>query len=132
MSIRYLLDTDWTIHDLNGHPGVVTRVDELRDEGLALSVVSLAELYEGVSYSRDPQESERQLSEFLRGIAVFGIDTETCKLFGRERGRLRAAGRMVGDFDLTIGVSARQHNLTLLTNNRRHFEMIEGLTIQSA
>jgi predicted nucleic acid-binding protein len=29
------------------------------------------------------------------------------------------------------GVTARQHDLTLLTNNRRHFENIEGLRIES-
>jgi len=39
---------------------------------------------------------------------------------------------MIGDFDLLIGATALQHNLTLLTNNRRHFELIEGLSLQSA
>lgn len=97
MSLRYLIDTDWTIHYLNGQPAVVQRVDELRDEGLALSVASLAELYEGIYASRDPEQSEHQLNEFLRGITVLGVDTQMCKLFGRERGRLRAAGKTVGD-----------------------------------
>jgi predicted nucleic acid-binding protein len=31
-----------------------------------------------------------------------------------------------------MGTTTRQHNLTLLTNNRRHFENIEGLRIESA
>jgi len=129
--MRYLIDTDWTIHYLNGQPDVVRRVDELREEGVGLSVVSLAELYEGVYYSRDPQESERQLDALLRGIGVLGIDVETCKLFGKERGRLRAAGKTAGDLDLLIGVAALRHNLTLLTNNRRHFEMIQDLQLES-
>jgi tRNA(fMet)-specific endonuclease VapC len=128
--MRYLIDTDWTIHYLNGQPDVVRKVDELRNEGVALSVVSLAELYEGVYYSRDPQESERQLDAFLRGVAVLGLDVETCKLFGKERGRLRATGKTVGDFDLLIGAAALRHNVTLLTSNRRHFEVIEGLRLQ--
>ena len=131
MSMRYLLDTDWTIHYLNGHPDIVRRVDSVRDEGVALSIVSLAELYEGVYYSRDPRQSESQLSEFLRGITVLAIDTEACKRFGRERGRLRAAGKLIGDFDLVIGASALQHNLTVLTNNRRHFGEIADLQVES-
>jgi tRNA(fMet)-specific endonuclease VapC len=130
--MRYLIDTDWTIHYLNGQLEVIQRVDELRAEGVALSVVSLAELYEGVYYSRNPQESERQLDAFLRGVAVLGIDVETCKLFGRERGRLRAAGKTVGDLDLLIGSAALRHRLTVLTNNRRHFELIEGIQLPSA
>jgi predicted nucleic acid-binding protein len=44
---------------------------------------------------------------------------------------LRAVGKRVADFDLIIGVTARQHALTLLTNNRRHFENVEGLRIES-
>ncbi len=130
--MRYLIDTDWTIHYLNGQLEVIQRVDELRAEGVALSVVSLAELYEGVYYSRNPQESERQLDAFLRGVAVLGIDVETCKLFGRERGRLRAAGKTVGDLDLLIGSAALRHRLTVLTNNRHHFEFIEGIQLPSA
>jgi predicted nucleic acid-binding protein len=30
-----------------------------------------------------------------------------------------------------IGATALQHDLTLLTNNRRHFESIAGLQIES-
>ena len=52
--IRYLLDTDWIIDYLNGLPGAVRRLDELKEQGLAISVVSLAELYEGIYYSTDP------------------------------------------------------------------------------
>lgn len=129
MKVRHLLDTDWIIQYLNGTPGVVSRVDALRADGLALSVVALAELYEGVYYSRDPHRSEQELRAFLSGLAVLGLDVETCQRFGRERGRLRAAGKTVGDFDLLIGATALRHDLTLCTNNRRHFEVIDGLRL---
>ena len=64
-------------------------------------------------------------------MEVIGVDEETSKRFGKERGRLRAAGKTTGDFDLLIGATAIQHDLTLLTNNRRHFEMIDGLLFES-
>ena len=48
MSLRYLIDTDWVIHYLNGRPAIARRLHELPPEELSLSVVSLAELYEGV------------------------------------------------------------------------------------
>jgi tRNA(fMet)-specific endonuclease VapC len=131
MTIAYLIDTDWVIHYLNGHPAIVERLEELQGVGLALSVVSLAELYEGISYSRDPDANERALDDFLRGVTVIGIDEDICRIFGRERGRLRVAGKMIGDFDLLIGATALHHHLTLLTNNRRHFELIEGLPLIS-
>jgi tRNA(fMet)-specific endonuclease VapC len=129
---RYLVDTDWVIHYLNGNPEVSRRLNELMEDGLTLSVVSLAELYEGVYYSSDPEGNERDLHDFLRGVTVIGVDVETSQVFGRERGRLRAAGKAVGDFDLLIGATALRHSLTLLSNNRRHFEIIAGLRVESA
>lgn len=83
-------------------------------------------------YSRDPEESQRLLDRFLEHHPVLGIDEETCQIFGQERGRLRQRGRLIGDFDLLIAATSLRHNLTLLTNNRRHFEMVDGLQIVSA
>lgn len=130
--MRYLLDTDWVIDHLRGVARVSRRLEELGPEGLALSIISLAELYEGVYYSRDPVQSEEVLKRFLAPeLTILGIDEETCQIFGRERGRLRQEGRSIGDLDLLIAATCRRHGLTLLTNNRRHFTLVDGLTIIS-
>ena len=131
MSGRYLVDTDWAINHLNGEERTRRRLQELVADGLYLSIISLAEVYEGIYYSNDPERNEQALTEFLQDVSVVPIDEGTSRLFGKERGRLRTAGQMISDFDLMIGVTALQHNLTLLTNNRRHFENIEGLGIES-
>jgi len=131
MTVRYLIDTDWAIHYLNGNPPIVKRLNQLLDQGLALSLLSLAELYEGVFYSTTPEPNDQHLHDFLRGVSIIGIDEETCRVFGRERGRLRKSGKIIGDMDILIGATAVQHNLTLLTNNRRHFEALERLPIES-
>ncbi len=96
-----------------------------------MSIISLAELYEGVYYSRNPTESEVVLQRFLTGISVLPVDEDVCKVFGRERGKLRREGKTVGDFDLLIASTCFHHDLTLCTNNRRHFEMLEGLRMVS-
>jgi tRNA(fMet)-specific endonuclease VapC len=130
--MTYLIDTDWVIDHFHHIERVTRRLEELAPQGLALSIISLAELYEGVYYARDPNQSEAVLQRFLTpSLSVLGIDEETCKIFGRERGRLRAAGLTIGDFDLLIAATALQYDLTLLTNNRRHFERVEGLRIES-
>lgn len=76
MSLRYLVDTDWAIHYMNGQPEVVQRLTELQPEGIGLSVVSLAELYEGVYYSRDPSESDQDLRNFLSAVRLVMLDEE--------------------------------------------------------
>jgi len=37
--------------------------------------------------------------------------------------------RLIGDVDLLIGATALSRDLTLMTNNRRHFQIIEGLRL---
>ena len=120
-----------TIYYLNDHQGIIECLRNLLDEGLGLSVISLAELYEGVYYSRDPEGDEHDLNDFLRGVTVLGVDDAICQIFGKERGRLRAAGIIVGDLALRIGATALHHDLKLLANNRRHFERIDSLHIES-
>ena len=48
-----------------------------------------------------------------------------------ERARLRAMGTPIQDMDLLIGATALHHDLTLLSNNRRHFGRLSGLRITS-
>jgi tRNA(fMet)-specific endonuclease VapC len=131
MTICCLIDTDWVIDHLNQIERVVARLKELRPQGLALSIVSLAELSEGVQYSREPDQSQQALDAFLEDVSVLGIDEEICKIFGRERGRLRKQGALIGDFDLLIAATGLHYGLTVLTNNRQHFERVEGLQIES-
>ena len=129
--MRYLLDTDWVIDYQRGIPRLVNRLDDLLPLGAGLSIVSLAELYEGVFGSAAPQRNERRLRAFLASVEVVPLDETICRIFAQERGRLRAAGNLISDFDLLIGATALRHGLTLLTNNRRHFERVQGLNILS-
>lgn len=129
--MKYLVDSDWAIDHLNGVQRVVSRLGELSEEGLGLSVISLAEVYEGIFYSSDPPREEQALRAFLHGVSIIAVDDDICRIFARERGRLRAAGNIIGDFDLLIGATALRHGLTLLSNNRNHFERIPGLDIIS-
>ena len=131
MSLVYLVDTDWVIDHFHGVESVTRKLEELRPAGLAMSIVSLAELYEGIHYSRDPARSHEVLARFLAGVAVLPLDEGICDRFGLERGRLRQQRLTVGDFDLLIAATCLHHRLTLCSNNRRHFEIVRGLEIVS-
>lgn len=131
MKIAYLIDTDWVIDHLNKIDKVTQKLKELRPAGIALSVISLAELYEGVYYSKDPATSQKVLNTLLGDFQVLGVDEEICKVFGKERGKLRQRGKLVSDFDLLIASTCLYYNLPLLTNNRKHYETVEGLKILS-
>jgi tRNA(fMet)-specific endonuclease VapC len=128
---RYLVDTDWAIDYLDGSPPIVSRLTALRPAGLAVSVITVAELLDGAYSSRDPTEEEAGIVDFLRGVEMLLVTEATGRIFAQQRSKLRKQGRAVGDLDLLIAATCLEHGLTLLTNNRRHFEMVDGLSIES-
>ena len=129
--MKYLVDTDWIILHFRGERRVARRIEDLTSEGIGLSVVSMGELYEGVYRASDPPGSESALRVILSDVDIVPIDDEVCRIFGQQRGRLRANNALISDSDLWIGATAMRHNLTLLTNNRRDFERMRGLSIVS-
>ena len=130
--MKYLVDTDWIILHFRGNSQVARRIEELTPEGIGLSIVSMGELYEGVYRASDPSSSESTLRLTLSEIEVVDLDDEVCRIFGQQRGMLRSSNAFTGDDDIWIGATALRHDRTLLTNNRRHFERMQGLSIVSA
>jgi tRNA(fMet)-specific endonuclease VapC len=124
--MTYLVDTTWIIEYLRGNQEVIQHLRSLRDEGLSIAIVSLAELYEGVFRSNNPSSNEAALKDFLTGVTILSIDEEVCIIFGREMARLRQRGMSVGDMDLLIAATALRHNLTLLTQDQ-DFQRVENL-----
>lgn len=129
---KYLVDTDWVVFYLRGREPYVSTLRGLQKEGLAVSVISVAELYEGVFRAQDPQTREEGLARFLAGVVVLDVNKDVARVFGQLRAELRRQGLTVADFDLLIGSTAFYHDLLLLTNNRRHYEKIPGLQLAEA
>ncbi len=129
--MKYLLDTDWIIDHFSGRKKVTRKLIKFAEEGMAVSIISVAELYEGIHGSKDYENSLKTMEDFLKGITVLNIDMEVCNIFGRERNKLRKSCKIIGDFDLLIASICLKNNLILLTNNTSHFDRIDGLNIIS-
>ena len=52
-------------------------------------------------------------------------------LFAKEKARLRKDGTLVEDFDLLIGTTAVKEGLTMVTENTRHFQNIDGIKLEN-
>jgi predicted nucleic acid-binding protein len=64
---RYLIDTDWIIDALNNQTAALDRLTSLAPEGLAVSLISYGELWEGAKFARDPARELGGLATFLQG-----------------------------------------------------------------
>lgn len=130
--MRYLVDSDWIIDHLHRRRAVVERYRELAPEGIGTSIICLGEVYEGMIGKPDQERQERDFEAFLADVEdVVPLDSQICRIFAAERQRLRSAGCTVPDLDLLIGATAVRHDLTLLSNNRRHFRRMRGLRMIS-
>jgi tRNA(fMet)-specific endonuclease VapC len=130
--MSYLVDTDWLIDALVGRESALRPLESLATAGLAASVISLGEMCEGAFAFPNPEQHIGGMHAFLSGFAIIGPSDPVMEVFGRERARLRAAGRLIPDFDLLIAATALHLHLTLLTRNVRHFERVEGLALYRA
>ena len=127
--MKYLVETDRAADWLNGQTEALELLKSLAADGLAISLISLGELYEGIYFGRDPVRDERGLRSFLRFVDVLPLNQSIIKRFARIRGELRRQGQLIGDPDILIGATALYHGLIVITRNTRHFARIPGINI---
>src|SRR5712692_674659 len=130
--MTYLIDTDWVASWLNGQKAAITLLRSLTDEGIAISLITFGEIYEGIYYGRDPKVAGQTFLRFLRAVPVIPINKTMMRHSARIRGDLRSKGLLISDTDILIGTTALYYNMTLVTRNMRHFERIANLQIYKA
>ena len=130
--MTYLLDTDWLIDYLGGRARARDVIDALTPSGLAISVITYAEFYEGVAASPRRAEHLEKLDDFTAGVGFLDIDLGVARIFGERRAEMRAQGRLIANFDLLIAATALRFDLTLVTRNVSDFRRVEGLQIYEA
>lgn len=127
--MTYLIDTDVVIRFLKGHQQEVTLLNALSSQGIAISIITYGEIYEGIFYGKNPKQNEQVFHQFLQDAVVLPLTKLSMRRFATIRGQLRQAGNLIPDNDLLIGASALQYSLTLVTHNIRHFQRIPGLIL---
>ena len=131
MTLTHLLDTGWIVRHLRGDTAYTESIARIGAGHLAVSVISVGELFEGVFRASDPVAAEHALDLFLSDKTVLPVGEDLCRLFGDHRARLRRGNELIGDLDLLIGITCLHHYLGLLTTNPKHFQRLPGLTVIS-
>ena len=127
--MKYLVDTDFVVDYLKGKPESIKVLTSLANKGLAISIITYGEIYEGIYFGHDPKTQERGFLQFLRGASVLLLNRAVMKNFARIRGYLRRKGEIIGDSDIMIAATASVNGLILLTRNKKDFQKIEGLKL---
>jgi tRNA(fMet)-specific endonuclease VapC len=125
----YLLDTDTVIFSLKGNAAVKRNLQEHLHDPIKVSVVTLMELYYGAYKSQKVESNLAKVKTIESILEVVPLGTESAEIFGIYKSKLEKAGTRLDDFDLILASCALAHNVTLVTNNTKHFERIEGLKV---
>ncbi|NCQ65982.1 MAG: type II toxin-antitoxin system VapC family toxin [Candidatus Pacebacteria bacterium] len=126
--MRYQLDTDVIIYHFRGKKKL--EVEWLKNKP-AISVITLGKLLYGTKKSNQQKENVLKIKNFIKkfDIEVIPIDSEVVETYSEIKILLEKQGNNLDDFDLLIGSTAKNKNLTLVTNNKKHFEKILDLKI---
>ena len=63
--------------------------------------------------------------EFLNITSILYLDQAILEKASEIYGMLKKKGELPGEFDILIGATAISHNLTLVTNNERHYRHLK-------
>lgn len=129
--LRYMLDTDTCIYVIKNRPtGMHERFNRHSGE-LCLSTVTLGELVFGAENSTRPDDNLAVVESFIARLRVLDFDQVAARHFGEIRAVLKRRGRPIGSFDQMIAAHARSAGLTLVSNNTREFERVDGLLLEN-
>jgi len=129
---RYLLDTNHLSAYLDRQSGIERKIDGALRTGHRVGVCLpvLCEYRAGIRLGRRYQQNLNRLQAALAILRLWPMDENTASEFAQFFQELRAAGRVLSQFDTLIGALARQRDLILLTADR-DFDGLKTLKVEN-
>ena len=129
--MAYLLDSDWLILRLADRPSAVRLVRQLAPVGLAVSVITYMEVFQGIDREPDPAAAEVRLGHLLTVMTVLPISQQVARRCAFLRRALRQQGRRIGPraLDLLVAATSIEHDLTLVTRNFDDYRDVPDLRL---
>lgn len=98
---------------------------------MCISSITLAELLHGVEKSETPERNLQQVEDFVSRLEILEYGGKAAAHYGDIRASLERQGAIIGVNDLHIAGHARSEGMTLVTNNVREFERVDGLRLDN-
>ena len=127
--LRFLLDTNICIYVIKRRPESLLERFNSNASHLAMSSITLAELLHGAEKSSNPQRTLAVVEDFCSRLDVLEYGVKAAQHYGQIRTALERRGTPIGVNDLHSAAHARSEGLTLVSNNLREFERVEGLLL---
>lgn len=120
----YLIDTDVLIDASRNNEAAIDFLDQLRDSW-SISIITALELIVGA-------RNKKEVTQIDQLVAVYSAIPLTTEIGNLSYGLLRQFAKSHGlrVFDSLIAATAIEEKLTLLSKNKKHFQMISNLNLE--
>ena len=127
------LETTFLVDFLRGKEEAESVFNDLVDKRSQITITSpsLMEIMSGAHNNQKKEELRKIEEVILSKVIILNLDKESAILAGEIDSELTLSGDSIGTTDIMIGAIAKHNNETLITRNKKHFERINGLKIES-
>lgn len=130
----FLFDTDTITNIVKPRPSqnLLAKLATTSKDQQYISTITISEIVYGAEKSQRPEYHLNNLeSILLPAVNILGFDTKAAYVCGRIRAELEKRGTPLDLADLEIASIAIANNLTLITNNVRHFKRVPLLQFEN-
>jgi tRNA(fMet)-specific endonuclease VapC len=124
-----LLDTDITSFIFKGSDYASPYMPLLNGHELALSFMTIAELFQWAILRQWGDRRLVQLEQYLSNYLVIPVDRPLCREWAQVRAERQRAGQVISPQDAWIAATALRHDLPLVTHNSKDFLQIPNLQL---
>ena len=124
-----LIDTNIASFIFKGSAYIRPYEPLLNNQELALSFMSIAELYQWAFVRQWGDRRISQLEQYLSSYLAIPIDDRLCKVWAKLRAEAQQSGRALSSQDAWIAATAIRHDLELVIHNLKDFQGLPNLRL---
>ena len=122
-----ILDTNVVSYLMRGGPLAEAYAPHVQNRLLAITFVTIGELYFGAEKGKWGERKRRKLEAVLHNFVVIPYDHEIARCYGRLVAERQQSGKPIASNDAWIAACAVRHGVSLITHNAMDFQGITGL-----
>ena len=127
----YCLDTNIVIAIFRDDKKLAKKISGIDPDDIFFTDITLCELFRGAYKSQKKEESLKLVYDFMNNFKLLGLTKDSCEIFGKDFAELGKVGKPTQELDLIISSIAKENDLILVTRNKKDFENISGLKIET-
>ena len=129
--MAYLIDTDIIIFALRGDKTVLAKFEENKNIPISISMITYAELVFGAKRSQNERTNMLKVNRIREIYPVEELNIGIMELFADIKANMYSKAMRIEDLDLFIAATAIYNDLTLVTDNTKHFKNIPLLKLEN-